>query len=313
MLVFSFALTALALAFHPAHAAPPALCKSWGQPRPLGTIDPSVMPEASGLAVSAKFPGRLYHVNDRGNTPTVYVTDRAGKVSQKIELPELSSEADTESLAYGPCGKKTCVFVGDIGDNAQERASVTVAWFEEQESYKATKLAGKIELKYPDGPRNAEGFFVHAGGDLVLFTKRTEKTGSLEKGKKRRAVSSEVYLLPAAALAKGKGSLEKLGELDVPALLGDPGTSSVVTGAAASADGRVLLLTYSAAIELLWKPGQKWKPAAELRKGKDYNVIPLSLPHQEAIEWLADGSGFVVTSEKRKKGEAPIVELRCGS
>lgn len=302
---------ALILSPHPAEAA---LCKAWGAPKPLGKIDHHLMPEASGLAVSARFPGRLYHVNDRGHTPTVYVSDHSGKVSQEIRLPELGAEADTESLGYGPCGKKTCVYIGDIGDNSAERASISVAWIEEQETFRNTRLTGRVELKYPGGPRNAEGFFVHPSGDLVLFTKRTEKTGSKQKGKKWRAISSEVYLLPAASLAKGKGTfvLEKVGELDVPAMLGDQSADSIVTGASASSDGRVLLLTYTAAIELLWKPGQEWKAASGLKKGRHYNVIPLSLPHQEAIEFLADRSGFLVTSEKRKRADAPIVEVRCG-
>ncbi|MES2964179.1 MAG: hypothetical protein V4760_09840, partial [Bdellovibrionota bacterium] len=81
-----------------------ALCPTWGEPVTVGKIDTNSLPEASGLAVSKTHTGRLYHINDKGNAPTVFVTDKAGKITQRFEVSLASaSTADTESLGYGPC------------------------------------------------------------------------------------------------------------------------------------------------------------------------------------------------------------------
>ena len=45
------------------------LCPKWGGGKEIGQLDHTLINEASGLAVSAKFPGRLYHINDSGGGP----------------------------------------------------------------------------------------------------------------------------------------------------------------------------------------------------------------------------------------------------
>ncbi|MES2857524.1 MAG: hypothetical protein V4692_16760 [Bdellovibrionota bacterium] len=295
------------------------LCSSWAAPKTIGHIDTTVIPEASGLAISSHFSERLYHVNDRGNVPVVFVSNFAGKIQQKITVPGLKAGADTESMGYGPCesASKTCIFVGDIGDNDRARATIDLAWFEEKETFDGpAKLIGHISMKYPQGANNAEGFFVHPNGDVFIFTKELKKA-SKKSGAEDEEGPSTVYRLKASDVAKAKGTftLEKVGVIDVPALIGNASKESkVVTGASASSDGRILLLTYGAALEILFTPGQMLKSTKSMKQGSDYNIIKLDLPHQEAIEFLPDSSGFIVTSEKKKKSpEAPIVEVKCRS
>lgn len=310
-------MTIIALALFASIQAHAALCPTWEQPTTVGKIDTSAMPEASGLAISKTHPGRLYHINDKGNSPTVYVTDKAGKISQQFEISLANTAtADTESLGYGPCAAKTCLFIGDIGDNNSSRTSIQLAWLEEKATYSPSeKLTGQISMTYPDGAQNAEGFFIDSKGDFVVFTKNLVKEPRKpgEKGKKKtHAGPSSIYRLAAAKLATGKGSftLEKLGEIDVPALLGAADREALVTGASHSNDGRVLLLTYKAAVELAWKPGDTLKSTSQMKRGTDYNVIDLALPQQEAIEFSPDGKSFLVTSE-RGTTETPIVEVKC--
>ncbi|HVK61872.1 MAG TPA: hypothetical protein VM432_09995 [Bdellovibrionales bacterium] len=303
------------------------LCPEWSSPKTIGEVDFSVLPETSGLAVSAQHPGRLYHINDRGNETTIFVSNLKGTIEQRINVTGLPPEtADTESLGYGPCGSKTCLFIGDIGDNKKSRSTINLAWFEEKASFDSSvSLKGSVALKYPDGSHNSEGMFVHPNGDVFFFTKELAAKTPGKKGKKHKGgkassedvaiAPSKVYRLPAAAIVKGSGTitLEKVGEIDVPAMVGKgPEDDKVVTGATVSQDGRILLLTYGAVVEIAWDPSKKLKPTSKMKKGTDYNVIRMSLPHQEAAEFLPDGSGFIVTSENRQN-QAPIVEVKCGA
>ncbi|MGH9146706.1 MAG: hypothetical protein ACRD1Q_08355, partial [Vicinamibacterales bacterium] len=49
----------------------------WSEGVNVGFLDP-VIDEASGLAVSARYPNRLYHINDSGDSGRFLVTDRTG-------------------------------------------------------------------------------------------------------------------------------------------------------------------------------------------------------------------------------------------
>ncbi|MEZ4548371.1 MAG: hypothetical protein R3B51_11955 [Thermodesulfobacteriota bacterium] len=55
-----------------------AVCAKWSEAKKAGTLDYLRIDEASGVAVSAKFPGRLYHINDSGGGPYFYITNMDG-------------------------------------------------------------------------------------------------------------------------------------------------------------------------------------------------------------------------------------------
>src|SRR5690349_18401504 len=99
-----------------------SLCAQWSGPVQVGTLDPAFLPEASGIAVSRQYEDRYYHINDSGDGAAFYVTDSAGQKTRKVAIRGYKPQ-DTEDLALGPCdgGGDTCLFVGDIGDNAQKR------------------------------------------------------------------------------------------------------------------------------------------------------------------------------------------------
>ena len=43
-----------------------------------------------------------------------------------LESLRLSDFEDWEAIAVGPCGSRTCLFVGDIGDNKARRKHITI-------------------------------------------------------------------------------------------------------------------------------------------------------------------------------------------
>lgn len=66
----------------------------------LGELDPLLVGEASGLAISRQFPDRLYHHNDSGGGPYFYLTSFSGEHTQKIEIEGFDdSGQDLEDMA----------------------------------------------------------------------------------------------------------------------------------------------------------------------------------------------------------------------
>jgi len=82
----------------------------------------------------------------------VFGLSTRGKLVRRISLPQ---NVDWEDIA----ARGKTLYVGDIGDNAMSRPSITV--------YRATE---PIELRYPDGPHDAEALLVD-GPRIVIVTK----------------------------------------------------------------------------------------------------------------------------------------------
>lgn len=282
------------------------LCQKWSSPESVGELDSSLLPEASGLAVSAQFSNRLYHVNDRGNQPAIIVTDGQGRTLKQVAIKGFTPE-DSEELALGPCGQATCLFIGDIGDNDRSRSSVTVAWIQEVQNWgSSAQVQGQIQLQYPEGPQNAEAMVVHPEtGDLFIFTKGMETKGRKSGG------PSVVYKASAQNLMSKKHLiLQKVGQIDVPAILADQKSKDqLVTGASVHTDGQsLMLLTYRNAIQVAWDFKSKLNVSDE---GKDYQVLELDgLKKQEAVSFIPGTSSFLVTTESKKK-DGEILRLDC--
>lgn len=282
------------------------LCRNWSSPESVGQLDSGLLPEASGLAVSAQFSNRLYHVNDRGNKPAIIVTDEQGQTIEQVGIKGFTPE-DSEELALGPCGQATCLFIGDIGDNDRSRSSVTVAWLREVQNWgSSAQIQGRIQLQYPEGPQNAEAMVVHPEtGDLFIFTKGMETKGRKSGG------PSVVYKATGQMLKAQKDAiLQKVGQIDVTAILPDQKSKDqLVTAASVHTDGQsLMLLTYRNAIQFAWDFKSKLNVSQE---GKDYQVLELDgLKKQEAVSFIPETRSFLVTTESKKK-DGLILRLDC--
>ncbi len=82
------------------------------------------LPEASGVAVSRRSPGRLWSHNDSGEARLVALDGR-GAVTGRVLLSGVKVE-DWEAVAVGPCPAGSCIYIGDIGDNEAERKRITI-------------------------------------------------------------------------------------------------------------------------------------------------------------------------------------------
>jgi hypothetical protein len=114
---------------------------TWQLPVVTGYVAGSALLELSGMARSHRHADRFYVHNDSGNTPDVYAIDSAGKLYATFHLTG-TANIDWEDIAVGPSEPSMadaptpadCVWIGDIGDNANARKDVhIVRWTEPAE------------------------------------------------------------------------------------------------------------------------------------------------------------------------------------
>ncbi|MBI4676179.1 MAG: hypothetical protein HY748_01210 [Elusimicrobia bacterium] len=302
--------SALAVAFL-VPAVQAGLCPKWGEPVQTGSLDPALLPEASGLAVSGKWP-RLYHVNDSGGGPVFYVSDLSGNGLKRVQVEGFLA-VDTEDLSLGPCGGKTCLFIGDTGDNFSHREDVSVALVVEEKDFGGRVQPLKVlTLRYPDKAHNAEGLAVHPNGDLFIVTKETAKK------KTRPAKLFRLAKDKVMGDEEGTLTLEPWGEVDVQAL--NEGTDKwgkTVSSFDIAPDGkRFVLLTYRNALEFSLDLSAGPAPSRP-EEGRDFARVPLKvLVQQESVAYLPDGRGLLYDTEfspgkAEDQAAAELIRVPC--
>lgn len=286
------------------------LCERWSDPVTAGLLDTTLLPEASGLAASRLFAGHLYHINDSGHGPYLYITDTQGDLIRQVRI-ERFLPIDPEALALGPCdGGQPCLYVGDIGDNNAVRDEIRIVVLRERDLEGDRVIPYRqLRLRYPDGPRDAEALAVDREGAIYILSKEGNPL-------RLRAEPARLYRLPPnwEASTEPVLTLDYLGMVDLPAL--GRNRSSILgwlaTGMDLSPDGeRLLVLTYEHALEFRF--ASLLKPVDALVEGVDYRLIPLRrLPQQEAIAYSLDGRSFFYSTELRPPfTTAELVRLDC--
>jgi hypothetical protein len=251
------------------------VCSGWKDAAHIGDLQVQLT-EASGLAASRQFPGRLYHINDSGDNGSFYLTDSAGKNTKAVAIDGFKPE-DTEALSLGRCAAgRSCLFIGDIGDNDRQRSSIEIVVVDEVANFsRSMKPRQRLTLQYPDGPHDAESMAVHPNGSIFILTK--ESPARLFKAEQRT----------------GTQTLTAVMTLD---------TGVIPTDMAISDDGaRFLVLTYLEAIEF------------GLDFAKYRQRIPIQvLQQQEAVAYLPGSRSFIYTSERFVLPSAWIMRVDCG-
>lgn len=225
--------------------------------------DPQVV-ESSGLVVQ---DGLFVTTNDSGDTGRVFAVDPSTGETVGVTRWAQSS-VDVEALAPGGNGR---VWVGDIGDNAAERPSVTVARVPIGLGERAGASAA-YDLVYPAHAADAETLVAHpVTGRLYVATKGV--------------FGGELFEAPSRLDPGGSNRLRSLGAV-LP----------IATDGAFFPDGRHLLLRdYGRAVVYAF-------PSLE-------RVGEVDLPEQEQGEGIAvDADGQVFVSSEGLR--APVWEVR---
>jgi hypothetical protein len=155
------------------------------------------LPEASGIAASRRFPGRVWAHNDSG-APQLFMLDSSGSLLGRVPVAGAKVD-DWEAVTVGPCAAGSCLYVGDIGDNNARRRQITVYRFPEPASADAAaQVTDVFHATYPDGPQDAEALLVTANGGMYVVTKGS--TGPIA-----------VYRFPGELRSGASVQLERVG------------------------------------------------------------------------------------------------------
>ncbi len=138
---------------------------------------PDVLTELSGL-VTSRFDDTIFWAHDdSGGAAALYAIGDDGTLRATLPLPV--NNRDWEELARGPCDdadiERSCLYVGDVGDNDSVYPSVRVHRVREpdpREPMSDDLVVESMELTFPDGARDTEAFVVDDDGTLVFLTKR---------------------------------------------------------------------------------------------------------------------------------------------
>lgn len=247
------------------------------------------LPELSGLAASRRWPGVYWAHNDSGGTPTIYAFNRRGQVIARVQV-DGADATDWEDIALYEQDGQSWLAIADIGDNLAWRSSVTVYLLPEP-ALDASRAAvqRRIDFRYPDGPRDAEGLAVDAAAGRLLIA---------EKG----GAPVGFYSLPLQP-PEGVATAERIADLvlAVPGPLppASPLSSSrfriSVTAMDLSRDGRQLaMISYGRLFAFTRAEGEDW-PTVLARPPRIWR-----LPKVGGLEALAiepDGLSVVVAPE----------------
>jgi len=200
----------------PARTRRPALCARL-RARVTGRISAAAATELSGLVLSRSQRGVLWTHNDSGDRPRLLAVATSGRLLADVTLAGAEA-VDWEDITAG----RGTVFAGDIGDNRAQRASVVVYRVAEPRAGASTAAAARIELRYPDGPRDAEALL------------RDPSSGALVIVEKNYAGRAGVYVA-ATPRAGAAVTMRRSGRLEL-------GPGEAITAGDVSADGRTIAL-----------------------------------------------------------------------
>ncbi len=267
-------------------------------PPPQEISDPRLV-EISGIAPSHRHPGCHWVHNDSGNPAIVYLLAPDGTVAAEVQLDGVRNR-DWEDIAVVPTATGADVCVGEIGDNKGRWSRVAIYRFPEPDlpepGGRVRLRPQRYELRYEDGPRNAEALAVDPrSGAALIFTKRTDGI-------------THVYRLAAPWDPGSVNLLTRMQTLRLD-LAGPPGS---ITAADFHPDGtRLVLRNYMSAWEYrIDRPRPTTRPARLPGEQTAPQVQPLQLtgpPRQihlpterqgEAVAYTTDGSALLTISEK---------------
>jgi hypothetical protein len=264
--------------------------------RMMGKLESDALRELSGIAASRRNPGVLYVHNDSGDAPQIYAISEKAQLLGTCHIRG-ATQRDWEDIAVGPGPDpdRSCVYIGDIGDNAAKRPEIIVYRVPEPQidavtpfDQMTTGAAEALRLVYPDKPRDAETLLVDPlTRDIYIISKRE--------------LAPRVY---RAAYPQSTSRQTKLEQVAVLPLGLFP------TGGDVSPDGRHVIVRGMFNAALWERPVDERSSNAKSRVedpvplGRAFSGQPRAIPiatepQGEAICFDSKGAGYFTISEGR--------------
>lgn len=257
------------------------------------TIAQPALDELSGLAASRKNAGVLYAHNDSGDSARFFAVGFDGAALGELQLKGADA-VDWEDIAVGPCPAGSCVYLGDMGDNALNR-DYSALFRVAEPAIDVAQPVGKQSLTwewfpfhYPNHAHyDSEALLVHPlNGDVYVITKR--------KG----ADPTHVFRLPAPL--KANTDVEAVPVVDLPVPKED---EPPITSGDIDPSGERLLLRTNEVLYLAHVPsGQSFEAVFTAPWERLWVADELQ---GEAAAWLSSGAGYATASES----ESPVLTI----
>jgi hypothetical protein len=247
-----------------------------------GKVANDEITELSGIVASRRTSGVWWANNDSGDSARLFAVGKKGRSLGEFHLAGATA-TDWEDIGIGPGPNAgvSYLYAADIGDNAEARPSVQLYRVPEPAVDPAKPVSAPqtldgvatLTLKYPNGPHNAEAFFVDPKtGRLYIVTKKFGAAG--------------LYRAPAALKAGSTTTLKKVGAVNVGPL---------VTAADITALGNAIALRTYTSVRIFARTGNTTVEAA--LASKPCKGKTASERQGEAIGFTRDGRGYVTASE----------------
>jgi hypothetical protein len=250
---------------------------------------PAALREASGVAASIRHPGILWVHNDSGE-PVLFAIDTLGNVRGRVRVP--LANGDWEDIDVADCPEGSCIYLGAIGDNRQNRGDRSVFRFPEPD-IAAQKTAAPVRYRYqlPSGPQDVEALFVLPDGRMYLITKG-------------RSGPITLFAFPHPAATEGVNTLAEVQQLTA----GLVQLPDMVTGAGATPDGeRIVVRSYSA-LQVYSFANTKLEP---MLPGTGFDLQKLHEFQGEGADITADGTVYLVSEKGLSEEDPPLSHIRC--
>jgi len=258
--------------------AKPALCATL-RARVTGRVSAPAATELSGFVLSRTQRGVGWTHNDSGDSARLLAVTTSGRLLAQVALAG-AENFDWEDVAAG----RGTLFAADIGDNLAQRRSVSVYRVAEPRvgggaAVARTARATRIELRYPDGPRDAEALL------------RDPSSGALVIVEKSFGPRAGVYIaVRPGATAGAPRTMRRSGRLKL-------GVGEPITAGDVSADGRTIALrSYDRAF--VWRRRAGESVAAALRRPPcSARANLLDEGQSEALALSPGGAAFFTVPE----------------
>jgi hypothetical protein len=253
--------------------------------QPQGTAQAVLtgLSEASGVAVSRRTPGTLWTLNDGGDAVITAVDERGARQGRvRVAGAQLR---DWEAIAVAGCGQgRSCLYIGDIGDNEAKRSHIVVYRVPEPAPGDETTAAVEtFAARFPDQAHDAEALFITPDGVMFIVTKERP---------------AGVFKFPADAQAGTVSTLQQVGFIP----------TEDVTDAAASPDGRWVALRTKEVV-MFFRAGDIVN--GEIEHGAPVPVVSLGEPQGEGVAIGANGNVYLAGESGRRGRPGTLATMSC--
>lgn len=248
--------------------------------------------EASGAATSRTSPGLFWTIGDSANPPELLAIDTTGALRARFMLQGVPN-VDWEAVSIGRCPAGTCVYVGDIGDNAERRSEVQIYRFSEptvRDSELGTVTnVETLRIRYPHQSHDVEAMAVAPDGTIVLVT----------KGR-----SGGIVVYQVAAGSWGRQEPVIATRVDSLPITPHAGTGRMVTDMAIDSSGQMVVVRTYRDLFIFQRSA-----TGRLTPVRACDILGRE-PQGEGVTWLSDGR-LLLVSERGFFQRGTVNITRC--